>query len=116
MAAKLFDVIKPESYDPTKLAIVDFRADWCAACLELEHKTFATSQVADVIKAHDFQFISVDLTHEEHPWAKKYGVVSLPTVLILKPQGLKCETLSLFEFEDAEAFVERLKRALVDCQ
>jgi thiol:disulfide interchange protein len=115
-AAKLFTPTDAEKRDPTKLAIIDFRADWCAACLELEHKTFSTPEVASFINSGEFQFIQIDLTTEDSPWSGRLGVVSLPTVHVLNRDGSLCEGLSLFEFESSERFVERLNRARRECR
>ena len=60
----------------------------------------------------------VDLTEsnpENEKIAQDYGVVSLPTILIAGPGGQICQASSLFGFEEAASFAERLKKAKAAC-
>ena len=72
-----------------KKVLVDFTADWCAQCKELEHKTFSDPKVG--ITAGDFLALRADMTNFEGPTAKKwqaeYGIKGLPTVARLIPTG-----------------------------
>lgn len=69
--------------------IIDFGAQWCAACKELEHKTFSHP---DVKKTLDGMItVKVDCTESTNPSVKavqeKYDVKGLPTVIYLNPSG-----------------------------
>ncbi len=69
--------------------IIDFGATWCAACGELKTHTFADAAVRN--EAARFISFNVDATDDDDPdtgrLKDKYGVVGLPTVLILDSQG-----------------------------
>ncbi|MDT7858242.1 cytochrome c biogenesis protein CcdA [Rubrivirga sp. S365] len=69
--------------------LLDFSADWCIPCLELDRVTFTDR---DVIGATDgFARLKVDLTHFDAPEAEavrqRFGVAGVPTLVFLDAQG-----------------------------
>jgi thiol:disulfide interchange protein DsbD len=96
-----------------KPVIIDFRADWCAACLEMEEKTF-TSQGLQLL-ASQFTMLRFDATQESPKLAElrdKYQIVGLPTVVFLSKDGKWLKELTLTEFEAAAPFQDRMGKAL----
>lgn len=94
-------------------AIIDFRADWCAACLEMEEQTF-TDQGLQLLSTQ-FVMIKFDATQESpklQELREKYKLVGLPTVLFINKKGQWREDLNLTEFEPASKFMERMKKLL----
>ncbi|NLC59326.1 MAG: hypothetical protein GX774_21005 [Armatimonadetes bacterium] len=86
-----------EAYDETKVqqalaegrgVLIDFRADWCAACKELEAKTFTDPRVIEATRG--LLALKHDLTRQDDPEAVRvateYGVVGLPTVIFIPPR------------------------------
>ena len=71
-----------------KPMIVDVYADWCAACVELDHKTYNRPEV--VSRLDDFVRLKLDFTRETE-WAKemkrKYQISGMPTVILYDPAG-----------------------------
>ncbi len=69
--------------------IVDFSADWCIPCHELERNTFADARV--IAAAGEFAAFKVDLTHSDSPDAiaktKQFRIQGVPTVLFLAGDG-----------------------------
>jgi thiol:disulfide interchange protein DsbD len=88
-----------------KPVIIDFGAEWCTACKELDHNTWPDAQVRE--QATRFVAIKVDATDDDAPETKrlqkKYNVVGLPTVLVLDASGK--ERLRFNEFVPADKFV-----------
>jgi thiol:disulfide interchange protein DsbD len=115
---KRFQVQSLESWDKTTWSVLDFRADWCAACLELEHETFTHYEVSPIFEKGEWDFVSIDLTldsPENRKLASDWNVLGLPTVLIVAPGGKVCRGLELYGFEDAVAFKSRLANAQKQC-
>ena len=94
-----------------KPVIIDFGAAWCAACKELEHKTFPDPKVAEALK--NFVLLRIDCTGatpENEALQKKYKAFSLPTVAFVDKTGAFDSTKSLYAFEKPADFLERLNQ------
>lgn len=92
--------------------VVDFYADWCLPCKELDEKTFSDERV--MAKLSRFRRLKVDLTKnspEAERLRKTYEVVGVPTVLFFN-KGEEVAGLRLAGFEDATAFLERLSSVM----
>jgi thiol:disulfide interchange protein DsbD len=94
-----------------KPVIIDFFADWCVACVELDEKTFSTSQFLEVSK--NFVLLKVDASEnfpELGDLQKKYGVYGLPTIVFVDKNGEILTDLALTGFEEIEPFMIRLRK------
>lgn len=91
--------------------VLDFYAEWCAACRELKHKTFADSRVSGYSnKIKWMYFDSTQSSDELSALKKKYGILGLPTILFFDKTGKWREDLTLTGFEDASSFLQRLNK------
>lgn len=72
-----------------KPMLINFDAAWCAACREMDRDTFPSPDVQAALRK--VVAVSVDVTDDEAPEGarlrKKYGVVGLPTLVILDRNG-----------------------------
>jgi thiol:disulfide interchange protein DsbD len=73
-----------------KPAFLDFYADWCLPCKELEIKVFSQPEVAAELQR--FQLVKVDCTKGDDDPAvvdvqKRYNAETLPTLVLLGPDG-----------------------------
>ncbi|MBK7702916.1 MAG: thioredoxin [bacterium] len=95
-----------------KPLMMDFWAAWCAACLELDERTY--NQPAILALAGDFVAVKMDLTERSaanDALARRYGVVGMPTVLFFDPQGRELERFSGFmDARDLGVVLERVRR------
>jgi thioredoxin:protein disulfide reductase len=94
-----------------KPTIIDFTADWCIPCKELDSRTFSDHAVASEIQR--FSRIKADVTqNNENNQAllQRYGVVGPPTVVFLDGNGRELRDLRLVGFERADEFLARLKK------
>ncbi|HEX4925600.1 MAG TPA: protein-disulfide reductase DsbD [Bdellovibrionales bacterium] len=92
--------------------IIDFWADWCAACKELEHITFVDPRVQDESKKFLLLKVNATTDSEEIQRLKKvYRVVGLPTMIFITASGEIQWDNTLTGFEDADAFLRRMSKA-----
>ena len=70
-----------------KPVLMDFFAEWCAACHELDEKTWSDTRVRAEMER--FVPVKLDLTRqgEAGAYRQKYGVVGMPTVILFDPSG-----------------------------
>jgi thioredoxin:protein disulfide reductase len=89
--------------------IVDFAADWCAPCKELDAITFADPGVRELLEG--FTRFKVDLTRANatnQVLQREYSVRGVPTVVVWNEGA---ERFRITGFEPAERFMGRLRRA-----
>lgn len=95
-----------------KPLMIDFTAEWCAACHEMERYTYTDPRV--VAAAEGFVPVMLDCTEKGDPaivaLQKKYGVTGLPTVVFVMPDGrILGGTVGFVEADD---FLPEMNKAL----
>jgi thiol:disulfide interchange protein DsbD len=97
-----------------KPIIIDFYADWCSPCRELEEITFHDEEIVKQTK-QNFIMIKVDLTRKENSvherLLKEYEVKGVPTVVFINRQGNERSDLRLVDFLPADQFLIRMAEA-----
>ena len=92
-----------------KPMMIDFGAEWCAACKKLEHQTFPDPNVRS--EAQRFVALRIDATDDEDAQVNalkdKYNVVGLPTVIMFDKTGK--EVLRFNDFVKADQFYTAMK-------
>ncbi|WP_296026266.1 protein-disulfide reductase DsbD [uncultured Aggregatibacter sp.] len=97
---------------PNKIAMLDLYADWCVACKEFEHKTFADPQVQSALS--DVLLLRVDMTNNSESnrtLMKALAVTGLPTIIFFNQQGEEIQAQRITGFLPAEAFMATLNAA-----
>ncbi len=94
-----------------KPVVIDFYADWCLPCKELDAKTF--SDPAVIAELDRFVRVKADLTvtSDEKTMAltKQYGIAGVPTIVFIDASGAEMKDARLTGFEPADAFLQRTK-------
>jgi thiol:disulfide interchange protein DsbD len=95
-----------------KPMMIDFTAEWCQACHEMERFTYTDAAV--IAQAGGFVTAMIDCTEKADPGVlaiqKKYGVSGLPTVVFAMPDGRVLG--GTVGFVKAPDFIVEMKKAL----
>lgn len=89
--------------------IIDFYADWCIPCKELDAITFSDAKVIE--ESRKFLSLKADMTKSLSPEVEslrnKFKIVGVPTVLILDSNGSEINRIT--GFVNAEEFINIIK-------
>jgi thiol:disulfide interchange protein DsbD len=94
--------------------LLDFSADWCIPCIELDRNTWTSGEVIKATK--DIRRMKVDLTLFDSPESealrKKFNISGVPTIVIIKPDGTEAIEARTVGFIAPQEFLLKLKQAL----
>ncbi|NIS38300.1 thioredoxin fold domain-containing protein, partial [Candidatus Saccharibacteria bacterium] len=97
-----------------KPVMIDFYADWCIPCKELDQFTFSDSRVIELSK--NFTMIKADLTKSQSPEVKalqkKYEIKGVPTLVFLNRKGKEIEETRVVNYIKADQFLSIMKNVL----
>ncbi len=97
-----------ESRRSQRALLIDFSAEWCAPCMQLQADTFSDEAVQTAIVG-EFVPLRVDVTEESRAnreQLRRYGIHGLPAVLLVDAEGHEIDRIE--QYLGAEAFLERL--------
>ncbi len=81
-----------------KKVVIDFYADWCIPCKELDGMTFTDEKVIKLLK--DFTALKVDMTKSASPETeairKKFNIIGMPTILFFDSNGKEVNRITGF--------------------
>jgi len=102
-----------EAAATAKPLMMDFWAEWCAACVELDHKTYNQDEILRL--AHSFVAVKMDMTKrspENDAISRRHQVVGMPTVIFFDARGNELERFSGFiNAADLSAIMTRVLAA-----
>lgn len=91
--------------------MLDFYADWCVACKELENLTFSDKKVQHLLR--NTTLLQVDVTantDEDKALLKHFGLYGPPGIAFFNGSGQEMTTLKTVGFQNAEHFSTTLAR------
>jgi thiol:disulfide interchange protein DsbD len=94
----------------SKPTIIDFYADWCAQCKELDKYTYIDPKIIELSKK--FNNIKVDLTKGDKEIEGKFKIQGLPVVAFIDKNGKEREDLRITGFLKPEEFIKVMEKAL----
>ncbi len=92
-----------------KKIMLDFSAEWCTACKELEEITFADETVKDALS--DFILINADVTQNsdtQKALSKKYGVFGPPVLIFFDEELNVKKSKTIVGFIEPSEFLKHL--------
>jgi thiol:disulfide interchange protein DsbD len=93
--------------------MLDFYADWCVACKEMERFTFSDPKVAAAMgKMHLLQADVTDNTEADAALLKRFELFGPPGIIFFDAQGREIPELRVVGFVAAEKFLPTLESAL----
>ncbi|KXK44425.1 MAG: thiol:disulfide interchange protein [Chlorobi bacterium OLB5] len=93
-----------------KPTIIDFYADWCAQCKELDKYTYVDPKIIELSKK--FNNIKVDLTKGDKEIESKFKIQGLPVVAFIDKNGKEMEDLRVTGFLKPDEFIKIMEKAL----
>ena len=93
--------------------MLDFYADWCVSCKEMERFTFSDARVAD--RMGQMLLLKADVTanNDAHKaLLKRFGLFGPPGIIFFDGEGKEREGMRVVGFMKAEPFATVLDRAL----
>ncbi|WP_114637456.1 protein-disulfide reductase DsbD [Polynucleobacter necessarius] len=96
-----------------KLVLLDFYADWCISCKEMEVNTFTNPDVADQLK--QMVLLQADVTAnsaENQALLKRFGLFGPPGILIFNQNSEDQKDQRVIGYMPPQRFIERLRNVL----
>ncbi|MYN18310.1 protein-disulfide reductase DsbD, partial [Rugamonas sp. FT107W] len=94
-----------------RTVMLDFYADWCVSCKEMEKLTFVDPQVR--AKLANSLLLQVDVTAndaDDKAMLKRFGLFGPPGIILFDKQGREIDGARVIGFQDAAKFTASLSR------
>jgi len=92
-----------------KKVMLDFYADWCTSCKELEHVTFSDAGVKEAWK--DYVLVQADVTantEDEKALSKKFGLFGPPALIFYDEEGNELSKKRIIGFVEPAELISKL--------
>jgi thiol:disulfide interchange protein DsbD len=94
-----------------KWVLLDFYADWCISCKEMEVNTFGDAEVANELKR--FVLLQADVTKnsiDNQALLKTFGLFGPPGILLFDPTSQEKKDQRVIGYMPPQRFLDRLKK------
>jgi thiol:disulfide interchange protein DsbD len=92
-----------------KTTLLDFYADWCVSCKEMEKLTFSDARVRT--RMNDMQLLQADVTansSDDKALLKRFHLFGPPGIILFNPRESGVEQGRVIGYQTAERFLESL--------
>jgi thiol:disulfide interchange protein DsbD len=91
--------------------MLDFYADWCVSCKEMEQLTFTDRAVQ--AKLAGFKLLQADVTAnsaDDKALLARFGLFGPPGIIFFDAKGQEIRTVRIVGFQDAPQFLKSLQQ------
>ncbi|PXX42374.1 protein-disulfide reductase DsbD [Undibacterium pigrum] len=95
-----------------KTVMLDFYADWCVSCKEMEKLTFPEAKVK--ARLDNMLLLQVDVTAnnaDDKALLKRFGLFGPPGIIFFDAQGKEIQGQRVIGYQNADKFLQSLNRA-----
>ena len=92
--------------------LVDYYADWCVACKDMERSTFADDRVRQRLAG--WTLLQVDVTansDDDKALLARFGLFGPPGIVFFDARGVEVPNVRVVGFQNADAFLRTLALA-----
>ena len=98
-----------------KTALLDFYADWCVSCIEMEEYTFTDADVQEALS--NTVLLQADVTkndEQDKELLQRFGVFGPPTIIFFGTDGQQRHGYEVVGFMKAKAFTDHVNKAFAE--
>lgn len=90
--------------------MLDFYADWCTACIEMEHENFTHPDVQSLLRNHTW--LQIDLTNnpEDQALLTRFGIPGPPAILFFGRNGQEIQAARIYAYKTRPRFTAHLQQ------
>ena len=105
--------LERELASATAPVMLDFYADWCVACKEMEHLTFSDRKVAETMDKYTLLQIDVTANNDaDKAMMKKFSLFGPPAIVFFDKDGKENAPARVMGYMAKEAFLPRIQGQL----
>jgi thioredoxin:protein disulfide reductase len=96
-----------------KWVMLDYYADWCISCKEMDYYTFSDPRVQQALSR--LVLVQADVTHdtpENQELLNRFNLFGPPAILFFEPGSRENRAYRIVGYKDAESFLEHLQQFL----
>jgi thiol:disulfide interchange protein DsbD len=97
-----------------KTVMLDFYADWCVSCKEMESNTFSDATVQSQLK--NTLLLQIDLTannEDDKAFLQRYKLFGPPAILFFNREGVEQADYRVIGYKNPQVFLAWIKQVIV---
>ena len=103
-----------EAKAQNKAVMLDFYADWCVSCKEMEVLTFSDQAVQQALAG--VILLQADVTpndDKDRALYKHFGIIGPPSIMFFNREGDELKNFRVVGYKNAEQFVQHIQRSSI---